>query len=499
MDHADHWSYYLFNGHGDVVQTVDRNGSIENQYDYDAFGNTTLSVEQYANAIRYAGEFYDQEVGLYYLRARYYDPYISRFITEDTYRGEQKDPLSLNLYTYVLNNPLIHWDPTGNITFKKGSSGDQVVAIQELLKSAGYYSWVPDGKFGPNTESAVRRFQEDKKLQVDGIVGNQTLATLNSVNRPMHEQHLYPLNNASVGEIKTTTPVMSSGTYKSTLKKIENTKKAAGKKARVTYEITDNKIKITGVQKDTDKKNEESKNKNSAKPTEPMKPTEPTKSTKPTVTSNPLKPNFPALTKHMKSVVVHQYNIEKEAIKHTFSSPENFLSDSTFGFSDPFYDYYRSEWGTKENWIAQGQIVVNTTLLVAGSRSPGTNAIKPAVKETGKAAISGSTKAVGITVSSQRVGQWMSKAEYDGFVKTGTIPRTNVLTKGKQGFEKQANSGDYYVEFDIDSSLLMEKDIDLGWSLVKSKNQTQLKLAEKRGQTLPDPTGTNIKHVDTKR
>ncbi|TNJ63597.1 hypothetical protein FE784_24370 [Paenibacillus hemerocallicola] len=105
---------------------------------------------------------------------------------------------------------------------------------------------------------------------------------------------------------------------------------------------------------------------------------------------------------------------------------------------------------------------------------------------------------MGNAVNSTRVGQWMSKAEYNEFVKTGTIPRTNVLTKGKQGFEKQANTGDYYVEFDIDSSLLMEKDVDLGWSLVKSKNQTQLKLAEKKGQTLPDPIGTNINHVDTK-
>ena len=44
----------------------------------------------------------------------------------------------------------------------------------------------------------------------------------------------------------------------------------------------------------------------------------------------------------------------------------------------------------------------------------------------------------------------------------------------------------------------MTKDEKLGWSLVKSKNQTQIKLAEKKGQVLPDPIGTNIKHVDIK-
>ncbi|KAB3535456.1 RHS repeat protein, partial [Alkaliphilus pronyensis] len=67
--------YYLYNGHGDVVQTITEAGEIQNQYDYDIFGNPTLQIEQHQNPIRYAGEFYDQETGLCYLRARYYNPY----------------------------------------------------------------------------------------------------------------------------------------------------------------------------------------------------------------------------------------------------------------------------------------------------------------------------------------------------------------------------------------------------------------------------------------
>jgi RHS repeat-associated protein len=97
-------SYFLYNGHGDVVQTVSEDGTVENQYDYDIFGNPTLTIELYASAIRYAGEFYDAESGLYYLRARYYNPYIGRFISEDSYWGEDHSPLSLNRYTYVLNS-----------------------------------------------------------------------------------------------------------------------------------------------------------------------------------------------------------------------------------------------------------------------------------------------------------------------------------------------------------------------------------------------------------
>ncbi|GAB5555786.1 MAG: hypothetical protein Sapg2KO_53770 [Saprospiraceae bacterium] len=97
------------------------------------------------------------------------------------------------------------------------------------------------------------------------------------------------------------------------------------------------------------------------------------------------------------------------------------------------------------------------------------------------------------------VGQWMSKAEYENFLKTGVIPRTNVLTNGKEGWMKQAAKGDLYVEFEMNSSLLLTKNVELGWALVKSKNLAWLKLAEKKGQTLPDPVGFNMRHVATKQ
>lgn len=106
--------YYLYNGHGDVIMMVDTNGNIVNQYQYDEWGNLLTNNETVKNSFKYAGEIYDEETGLYYLRARYYDPSIGRFINEDTYEGEVKNPLSLNLYTYVHNNPLIYSDPTGN-------------------------------------------------------------------------------------------------------------------------------------------------------------------------------------------------------------------------------------------------------------------------------------------------------------------------------------------------------------------------------------------------
>lgn len=79
---------------------------------------TLPQKEETLNPFKYTGEVYDEETGLYYLRARYYDPSMRRFLNEDTYEGQIDNPLSLNLYTYVENNPLIYVDPTGHMSFK---------------------------------------------------------------------------------------------------------------------------------------------------------------------------------------------------------------------------------------------------------------------------------------------------------------------------------------------------------------------------------------------
>src|SRR3989339_369676 len=67
------------------------------------------------NPFRYCGEFWDEETGEYYLRARYYDTGIGRFISEDSVTGKVNEPLMLNLYTYCANNPLKVVDPSGHI------------------------------------------------------------------------------------------------------------------------------------------------------------------------------------------------------------------------------------------------------------------------------------------------------------------------------------------------------------------------------------------------
>ncbi len=99
--------YYLYNGHGDVVQIVDTSGTVKNTYDYDVWGNFLKKEETIENHFTYFGQTYDETTGLYYLRARYYDPTTGRFT--------QQDPAEdgYNWYVYCGNKPITYVDPLG--------------------------------------------------------------------------------------------------------------------------------------------------------------------------------------------------------------------------------------------------------------------------------------------------------------------------------------------------------------------------------------------------
>ena len=143
--------YYMYNGHSDVTALLDTEGNLVGSYYYDAWGNLLESSGEMKdkNSILYAGYQYDSETELYYLNARMYDPKVARFLQEDTYLGDAGDPLSLNLYTYCVNNPLIYWDPTGRVpanvqigdyAFSTGdvTNGITTVTEEEYLKGTRY-------------------------------------------------------------------------------------------------------------------------------------------------------------------------------------------------------------------------------------------------------------------------------------------------------------------------------------------------------------------------
>lgn len=140
-------SYYLYNGHADVTALIDEGGTIKGTYYYDAFGNIVETTGTLNNSITYAGYQYDKETGLYYLNSRMYDPKTARFMQEDSYRGDDMDPLSLNLYTYCHNEPIMYSDPTGHLRIAVGSADGS---------KGGKASNNKKGKSGSNNKNASK-------------------------------------------------------------------------------------------------------------------------------------------------------------------------------------------------------------------------------------------------------------------------------------------------------------------------------------------------------
>jgi RHS repeat-associated protein len=100
--------------HHDPLQSVTaltgHAGTLEETASYSAFGETRTRSGTTGNPIGFTGREHDPETGLYYFRARYYDPGIGRFLSEDPLGLASGD---VNFYSYVANNPLNANDPTG--------------------------------------------------------------------------------------------------------------------------------------------------------------------------------------------------------------------------------------------------------------------------------------------------------------------------------------------------------------------------------------------------
>lgn len=93
------------------------------RYQYDAYGNCIITASITGgdilgelNPIRYRSYYFDVETGLYYLKSRYYDPEICRFISMDDISFLDPQLLNgLNLYAYCLNNPIMYMDENGHL------------------------------------------------------------------------------------------------------------------------------------------------------------------------------------------------------------------------------------------------------------------------------------------------------------------------------------------------------------------------------------------------
>ncbi|MCA1066128.1 DNRLRE domain-containing protein (plasmid) [Rossellomorea sp. AcN35-11] len=148
--------YYELNHRGDVIGLFNTAGNKVVSYSYDSYGNilsakgTTTTgngkLLKDENPFRYASYFYDEETGLYYLNARYYDAEIGRFLSRDSVPY-------LNLYAYVANNPLKLIDP----------SGMYMVHPDDVNKHGGRYHHPDLGEMGKNLKSVLGQLEKETR------------------------------------------------------------------------------------------------------------------------------------------------------------------------------------------------------------------------------------------------------------------------------------------------------------------------------------------------
>ncbi len=107
--------FYQADGIGSTADVTDSTGTLKASYAYDPWGRLLNPIDPLGtkDKFKFAGEALDPQTGLYYLRARYYDPTVGRFISKDPLAGTVDVPMSRNRYAYALSNPLRYTDTLG--------------------------------------------------------------------------------------------------------------------------------------------------------------------------------------------------------------------------------------------------------------------------------------------------------------------------------------------------------------------------------------------------
>ena len=121
VKHNNATYFYRKNAQNDIIALLDNTGAVVVKYKYDAWGKCqTTIVDSNAteiatlNPFRYRSYYYDTETGFYFLKTRYYDPEIGRFMTIDDLSYLDPESINgLNLYAYCGNNPVNRVDSNG--------------------------------------------------------------------------------------------------------------------------------------------------------------------------------------------------------------------------------------------------------------------------------------------------------------------------------------------------------------------------------------------------
>ena len=119
---------------GSTSLVTDSAGAVVNEVRYSAFGEMRYLNGETVTDLLYTGQKLEEELGLYYYVARWYDPYLNRFLSPDSIIPDPRRSTAYDRYAYVQNNPLKFSDPTGHMrtqedAYYKGSTGNTSAAV----------------------------------------------------------------------------------------------------------------------------------------------------------------------------------------------------------------------------------------------------------------------------------------------------------------------------------------------------------------------------------
>lgn len=132
-------SFYISDALGSTRALTDSQGVVTDRYTYDAFGQLTSRTGATVNSFLFTGEQKDEAAGMYYLRARNYDPATGRFLTSDRHQGNLQSPQTLHKYAYVENDPVNMTDPLGLYSRWQGGKIHQEIGRYYIEQWGDYF------------------------------------------------------------------------------------------------------------------------------------------------------------------------------------------------------------------------------------------------------------------------------------------------------------------------------------------------------------------------
>ena len=193
--------FYVKNAQNDVIAIVNSNNETVVSYQYDSWGKllscedtSEKDIVSFINPYTYRSYFYDSDTEMYFLKSRYYNPELCRFINADGYVQTGQGVLSLNTFAYCVNNPIIFADETGQ--FIGAIVGGIIGAISGGISAKSNGRTVLSGVIGGFVGGFVCGLIADAGAALSCVTGGLALAVIGGALAGAAGNYLTQLINA---------------------------------------------------------------------------------------------------------------------------------------------------------------------------------------------------------------------------------------------------------------------------------------------------------------